>query len=182
MNSTSLCSLAGLYNNPIPTRFLAPIDCLKIPAQIPFTGILCASIGSQMVFMPDGGNRKYAENMSTNISRAIILYTDIPCAILYRYSPCDIVPIFAVKYMYYTDILRAILYWYSPCNITPIFPVQYYTDIPRAMLYQYSPCNILLIFPVQVKKTPVPPDGLLLCPDYTGNWAIPDPIAERKRM
>jgi hypothetical protein len=25
------CSLAGLYNNPIPTRFLAPKDCLKIP-------------------------------------------------------------------------------------------------------------------------------------------------------
>jgi hypothetical protein len=32
MNSASLCSLAGLYDNPIPTRFLAPIDCLKIPA------------------------------------------------------------------------------------------------------------------------------------------------------
>jgi len=33
MNSASLCSLAGRYDNPIPTRFLAPIDCLKIPAQ-----------------------------------------------------------------------------------------------------------------------------------------------------
>ncbi len=32
MNSTSLCSLAGRYDNPIPSRFLAPIDCLKIPA------------------------------------------------------------------------------------------------------------------------------------------------------
>jgi hypothetical protein len=32
MNSASLCSLAGRYDNPIPTRFLAPIDCLKIPA------------------------------------------------------------------------------------------------------------------------------------------------------
>jgi hypothetical protein len=27
-------SLAGRYDNPIPTRFLAPIDCLKIPALI----------------------------------------------------------------------------------------------------------------------------------------------------
>ncbi len=27
-----LCSLAGRYDNPIPTRFLAPIDSLKIPA------------------------------------------------------------------------------------------------------------------------------------------------------
>ncbi len=25
------CSLAGWYDSPIPTRFLAPIDCLKIP-------------------------------------------------------------------------------------------------------------------------------------------------------
>ena len=32
MNSASLCSLVGRYDNPIPTRFLAPIDCLKIPA------------------------------------------------------------------------------------------------------------------------------------------------------
>ncbi len=33
MNSASLCSLAGRYDNPIPLRFLAPIDTLKIPAQ-----------------------------------------------------------------------------------------------------------------------------------------------------
>ncbi len=32
MNSASLCSLAGRYDNPIPTQFLSPIDCLKIPA------------------------------------------------------------------------------------------------------------------------------------------------------
>jgi hypothetical protein len=25
--------LAGRYDNPIPTRFLAPIDCYKIPAR-----------------------------------------------------------------------------------------------------------------------------------------------------
>ncbi len=31
----SLCSLAGQYDNPIPirTRFLAPINCFRIPAQ-----------------------------------------------------------------------------------------------------------------------------------------------------
>ncbi len=33
INSASLCSLAGRYDNPIPSRFLAPIDFLKIPAQ-----------------------------------------------------------------------------------------------------------------------------------------------------
>jgi hypothetical protein len=34
MNSASLCSLAGRDDNPIPPRFLAPIDFLKIPAQL----------------------------------------------------------------------------------------------------------------------------------------------------
>ncbi len=31
-------SLAGRYNNPIPSRFLAPIDCLKIPVQYSYGG------------------------------------------------------------------------------------------------------------------------------------------------
>jgi hypothetical protein len=35
MNSASLYTLAGRYDNPIPIRFLASIDCLKIPALIP---------------------------------------------------------------------------------------------------------------------------------------------------
>jgi hypothetical protein len=30
----SLCSVAGRYDNPIPNRFLAPIDCYNIPAQV----------------------------------------------------------------------------------------------------------------------------------------------------
>jgi hypothetical protein len=33
INSASLCSLAGRYDNPIPPWFLAPVDSLKIPAQ-----------------------------------------------------------------------------------------------------------------------------------------------------
>ena len=32
----------GRYNNPIPTRFLAPIDCFKIPAL----ATLASGIGS----------------------------------------------------------------------------------------------------------------------------------------
>ncbi len=32
-HSAGLCSLTGRYDNPIPTRILVPIDCLKIPAQ-----------------------------------------------------------------------------------------------------------------------------------------------------
>jgi hypothetical protein len=33
INSASLCSLAGRYDNPIPSQCLAPIEFLKIPAQ-----------------------------------------------------------------------------------------------------------------------------------------------------
>ncbi len=39
-NSARLCRLAGRYDDPIPVRFLAPIDCFKIPAQL--TGALYA--------------------------------------------------------------------------------------------------------------------------------------------
>ena len=42
MNSASLCSLAGRYDNLIPTRSLVPIDCLKIPAL----ATLASGIGS----------------------------------------------------------------------------------------------------------------------------------------
>ncbi len=33
INSASLCSMVDWCDNPIPTRFLAPLECLKIPAQ-----------------------------------------------------------------------------------------------------------------------------------------------------
>jgi hypothetical protein len=32
INFAGLCSLAGRYDDPIPTRFLVPIDFSKIPA------------------------------------------------------------------------------------------------------------------------------------------------------
>jgi len=34
IDSDSLCGLAGRYDNPIPTRFRAPIDCSKFPALL----------------------------------------------------------------------------------------------------------------------------------------------------
>ncbi len=38
INSASLCSLAGRYDNPILTRCLAPIDFFLIPAQVDCDG------------------------------------------------------------------------------------------------------------------------------------------------
>jgi hypothetical protein len=34
IDSARLCSLAGWYDNPIPTQFLALIDCSKTPALV----------------------------------------------------------------------------------------------------------------------------------------------------
>ncbi len=33
IDSATLCSLVGRYDNPIPTRFLVPNNCSKVPAQ-----------------------------------------------------------------------------------------------------------------------------------------------------
>jgi hypothetical protein len=43
--SPSLCSPAGRYVNPTPTRFLAPIDCYKIPAQVAISRWSCRGDG-----------------------------------------------------------------------------------------------------------------------------------------
>ncbi len=32
--SLTIRALAGRYGNPVPTRFLAPIDCSKIPTHV----------------------------------------------------------------------------------------------------------------------------------------------------
>jgi hypothetical protein len=40
IDSISLCRLAGRYDNPIPTRFIASIDSTKIPAQARYKPIV----------------------------------------------------------------------------------------------------------------------------------------------
>ncbi len=40
-NSASLCSPAGRYDNSIPTRFLAPIECLKLQLCLFLLFLLC---------------------------------------------------------------------------------------------------------------------------------------------
>jgi hypothetical protein len=58
MNSASLCSLAGRYYKPIPTRFLAPLDCLKNPAQDSFFHNSCSS--GKLIKMTVGWRRQRA--------------------------------------------------------------------------------------------------------------------------
>jgi hypothetical protein len=45
IDSASLCSPAGQYVNPIPTRSLASIDCSKLPAQIAISRWSCRGEG-----------------------------------------------------------------------------------------------------------------------------------------
>jgi hypothetical protein len=55
-DSASLFSLAGQYDNPIPTRFLAPKDCSKIPAQVEISKLQMMRMRNEDLWMKD--NRK----------------------------------------------------------------------------------------------------------------------------
>jgi hypothetical protein len=69
IDSAGLCSLAGRYNNPIPTRFPAPIDRLKIPALFPADSeihtvkkrfaIFLSSAGMSLTNLPLDGNNLF---------------------------------------------------------------------------------------------------------------------------
>jgi hypothetical protein len=69
-------SLAGRYpifDNPIPTRFLAPIDCLKIPARI------CIFNQGHMEPRGEGAIYKYLTSQYLYLIRApSILFTRYP--------------------------------------------------------------------------------------------------------
>ena len=68
MNSVSLCSLAGRYDNPIPTRFLAPMDCLKIPSLV----IQCVDrklkAADQLIYAEDD-DMLHVAFIATNVNR-----------------------------------------------------------------------------------------------------------------
>jgi hypothetical protein len=51
-DSARLCSLAGRYDHPIASRFLAPIDCLKIQAQIISRCMLCLLPSKRKYYCP----------------------------------------------------------------------------------------------------------------------------------
>ncbi len=55
IDSASLCSLAGRYENPIPTWFLAPIDCSKIPALVEYNYPIISWMAGSGVILREGG-------------------------------------------------------------------------------------------------------------------------------
>jgi hypothetical protein len=57
INSASLCSLAGRYENPIPTRFLAPLDFSKIPAPASIQIRYLSAKGAQVSIQVGLGQR-----------------------------------------------------------------------------------------------------------------------------
>jgi hypothetical protein len=76
INSASLCSLAGRYDKPFPSWFLAPIDCLTIPAQeenrflkdYPDQLTRCALVDGQSVVLPKTGLVINILNHKTNFN------------------------------------------------------------------------------------------------------------------
>jgi hypothetical protein len=63
-HSASVCSLVGRYDNPIPTRFLAPIDCSKIPAQELIQRNLLCQPSRKRVMVPACHTNSLAELVS----------------------------------------------------------------------------------------------------------------------
>ncbi len=76
MNFARLCSLAGRYDNPIPTRFLAPINFFTIPAQIkhsPFTSLWGGSVSVDLIFMIKLGSKENSHLFFFSIKSTLIL-------------------------------------------------------------------------------------------------------------
>jgi hypothetical protein len=71
VNSASLRSLLGRYDNPIPTRFLAPIDCLKIPALELNKSPAAKSVQSYLVY------GKPSETVKNYITKSPLLSPDM---------------------------------------------------------------------------------------------------------
>ncbi len=53
MDSASLCSPVGRYDNPIPTRFLAPIDCSKFQQSTLYGDMRCELEGRERRDVPE---------------------------------------------------------------------------------------------------------------------------------
>ncbi len=90
IDSASLCSLAGRYDNTIPTRFLAPIDCSKIPALVGMWEGLC-NCNDGTVRLHYSVISAYAVNFVKLRDRwlAIVIVNDIPnniCSLAKRSS------------------------------------------------------------------------------------------------
>jgi hypothetical protein len=62
MNSASLCSLAGRYDNPVPPRFLTPIGSIKIPAL---------KTKSTLVFLLAGAAYTHKKSKSSKLSKLL---------------------------------------------------------------------------------------------------------------
>ncbi len=75
-----LCSLAGRYDNPIPTRLLAPVDCLKIPAQFGASCLLtCQSPNNWSAFGGKGNTlkKRQRQNKKPNQARSPVPHTPL---------------------------------------------------------------------------------------------------------
>jgi hypothetical protein len=93
-------TVAGRYENPIPSRFLAPIDCSKIPAQLWFTFPVCTynlyqTLVHLVVFFHFSLNRsqtlhmRYTRHPSSNSERSDLRFEAWQPVFLTRYMGYD---------------------------------------------------------------------------------------------
>ncbi len=108
IESASLCSLAGRHDNTIPTRFLAPIDCSKIPAQ--HNAVMCT-----LHISYKKTHKNYDWNKTVNIefllSFVVVISTN-----------------FSLQRKSYQNV---ILSWYCPFQAQHAFGLAYVMDIKK---------------------------------------------------
>ncbi len=86
IDSASLCSPAGRNDNPIPTRFLATIDCSEIPAQMSLFDSVYSFSLLVLILWVSGSDllREYTVKFTHNICIQKLLNLDPdPGALLY---------------------------------------------------------------------------------------------------
>ncbi len=114
MNSASLCSLAGRYDNPIPTRFLAHIDCLKIEIQIVY------SIVSDI---RRGKEKSPSQKMVLfGVQRAT--YTEVLIVVLLGFFPLIISDLKGSNFEDSSQVCNSFLPFFKKQNYTPPLTVQ----------------------------------------------------------
>jgi hypothetical protein len=101
-------ALAGRYDNPIPTRFLALIDCSKFPAQN----------GSRCEFVPPTTGRTYPSSLHIRYSELTRLGRII---FSYPLQYCNCIPVIRA---YLSFIVSTVLYKRRHERVTPAGPVQ----------------------------------------------------------
>ncbi len=107
-NSARLCCLAGRYDNPIPTQFLAHMDSLKIPAQFGASCLWHANLLIICLYLAEKDIRWRKDNSKIKYQTNL----DRQCPILNSTKwPTEDPPLFSLHTSFKSRILYRVPQW-----------------------------------------------------------------------